>query len=109
MLKEINPEYSLEGLVLKLKLQYFGHPMRTADSLEKTPVLGKIEWRQKEKRVSENEMIGWHHQFNGHEFGETLGGGEEQGGLAYCSLWGHKESYVTWWLNNINRKLSGWV
>ena len=47
ILKEISPEYSLEGLMLKLKLQYFGHPMRRADSLEKTLVLGKIEGRRK--------------------------------------------------------------
>ena len=47
ILKEINPEYSLEGLMLKLKLQYFGHLMRRADSLEKTLMLGKIEGRRK--------------------------------------------------------------
>ena len=59
ILKEINPEYSLEGLLLKLKLQYFGHLMQTADSLEKILMLGKIEGRR--KRVTENEMVGWHH------------------------------------------------
>ena len=47
ILKEINPEYSLEGLMLKLKLQYFGHLMRRADSLEKTLMLGKIEGKRK--------------------------------------------------------------
>ena len=50
ILKEINPEYSLEGLILKLKLQYFGHLMRRADSLEKTPMLGKIEGRRREQQ-----------------------------------------------------------
>ena len=55
--KEINPEYSLEGLMLKL--QYFGHLMQRDDSLEKTLMLGKIEGRQ--KRVTEYEMVGWHH------------------------------------------------
>ena len=59
ILKEIIPEYSLEGLILKLKLQYFGHLMRRVDSLEKTLMLGKI--RQEEKRSTEDEMDGWHH------------------------------------------------
>ena len=58
--REINPEYSLEGLILKLKLQYFCHLMQTDDSLEKTLMLGKIEGR-KRKRASEDEMAGWHH------------------------------------------------
>ena len=66
-LKEISPEYSLEGLVLKLKLQYFGDPMRRTDSLEKTLMLGKTEGRE-EKGTTEDEMAGWHHQLNGHEF-----------------------------------------
>ena len=60
ILKEIRPEYSLEGLMLKLKLQYFGHLMRRADSLEKTLMLGKIEG-QEEKGMTEDEMVGWHH------------------------------------------------
>ena len=55
VLKEINPEYSLEGLMLKLKLQYFGHLMQRIDSLEKTLMLGKIEG------TTEDEMVGWHH------------------------------------------------
>ena len=57
ILKEISPEYSLDGLMLKLKLQYFGHLMRRTDSLEKTLMLGKIE----EKGTTEDEMVGWHH------------------------------------------------
>ena len=60
ILKEINPEYLLEGLMLKLKLQYFGHLMQAADSLKKSLMLGKIEGRR-EKRASEDEMAGWHH------------------------------------------------
>ena len=60
ILKEINPEYSLEGLTLKLKLQYFGHLKQRADSLEKTLMLKKIEL-QEEKGMTENEMVGWHH------------------------------------------------
>ena len=52
ILKEINPEYSLEGLILKLKLQNFGHPMGRTDSFEKTLILGKIEaWRKKRQRM----------------------------------------------------------
>ena len=56
ILKEISPEYSLEGLMLKLKLQYFGHVMQRTDSLEKT-----LMPRQKEKGTTEDEMVGWHH------------------------------------------------
>ena len=67
ILKEISPEYSLEGLMLKLKLQYFGHLMRKTDSLEKTLMLGKI-GRQEEKGTTEDEIVGWHHGLNGHEF-----------------------------------------
>ena len=93
ILKEINPEYSLEGLMLKLKLQYFGHLMRRANSLENTLMLGKIEGRK--RRGRQDEMVGWHHQLNGHEFEQTLGDDEGQGSLACCSPWGHKESYRT--------------
>ena len=67
ILKEISPEYSLEGLMLKPKLQYFGHLMQRADLLEKTRMLGKIEGRKK-KGTTEDEMVGWHHPLNGHEF-----------------------------------------
>ena len=60
ILKEISPEYSLEGLMLKLKLQYFGHQMQRTDSLEKTLMLGEI-GGQEEKGMTEDEMAGWHH------------------------------------------------
>ena len=60
ILKEISPEYSLEGLMLKLKLQYFGHLMRRVDSLEKTLMLGGIGGQEK-KGTTEDEMAGWHH------------------------------------------------
>ena len=60
ILKKINPEYSLEGLMLKLKLQYFDHLMQTADSLEKNLMLGKTEGRE-DKGQTEDEMVGWHH------------------------------------------------
>ena len=81
MLKEISPGCSLEGLMLKLKLQYFGHLMRRVDSFEKTLMLGKIEGKR--RRGGEDEMVGWHHLLNGHEFGWTPGIGDGQGGLAY--------------------------
>ena len=60
ILKEIGPGISLEGMMLKLKLQYFGHLMRRVDSLEKTLMLGG-NWGQKEKGMTEDEMAGWHH------------------------------------------------
>ena len=98
ILKEISPEYSLEGLMLMLKLQYFDHLMRRTDSLGKTD--GGKDWRQEEKRVTEDEMVGWHHWLDGHEFEQILGDSEGQGSLACCSLWGHKESDTTSWLKN---------
>ena len=67
ILKEISPEFSLEGLMLKLKLQYFGHLMQRTDSLEKTLMLGKIEGGRR-RGMTEDEMLGWHHQINGHGF-----------------------------------------
>ena len=65
--QSINPGCCLEGLMLKLKLQYFGHLMRRADSLEKTLMLGKMEGGV-EKGLTEDEIVGWHHHLNGHEF-----------------------------------------
>ena len=65
ILKESSSEYSLEGLMLKLKLQYCGHMMQRTDSLGKTLMLEKIEGRR--RRWIEDEMVGWHHQLNGHE------------------------------------------
>ena len=96
ILKEITPEYSLKGLILKL--QYFGHLMWRNDSLEKTLMLGK-NWRQGEKGMTEDEMVGWHHWLNGHEFEQALRVGEGQGSLVCCSPWGHKELDPTEWVN----------
>jgi len=90
ILKEISPGCSLEGLMLKLKHQYFGHLMGRADSFEKTLMLGKIESRR--RRGQQDEMVGWHHQLYGHGFVWTLGVGDRQGGLACCGSWGLKES-----------------
>ena len=71
ILKEINPGISLEGMMLKLKLQYFGHLMQRVDSLEKLigkdPDAGR-DWGQEEKGTTEDEMAGWHHLLDGHEF-----------------------------------------
>ena len=98
ILKEINPEYSLEGLMLKLKLQYFGHLMQRASSLEKTLLIEK-DWRHKEKRTTEDEMAGWHHRLDGCEFEWTPGVSDEQGGLVCWDSWGHKELDTTERLN----------
>ena len=85
ILREINPEYSLEGLMLKLKLQYLGTLMGTASSLEKSLILGMIEGRR--RRGHQSMMAEWHHWCNGHELGQTPGDGEGQGGLVCCSPW----------------------
>ena len=74
VLKEISPEYSLKGLMLKLKLQYVGHLIRRTDSLEKTLMLGKTESGRR-RGMREDEMVGWPHRHNGHEFEKTLGVG----------------------------------
>ena len=94
ILKEINPEYSLKGLLLKLKLQYFPHLMQRADSLENTLMLGKIEGNGKRGW----QRMGWLDSITGfsrHELGQTPGDSEGQGGLACCSPWGFKQSDMT--------------
>ena len=98
ILKEISPEYSLEGLMLKLELQYSGHLMGRTDSLEKILILGK-DWRQEEKGTTEHEMVWWHHWLDGHESEQALGVGDRQGSLACYSPLGPKESGMTEWLN----------
>ena len=95
-LKEINPEYSLEAQMLKLKLQHFGHLMRRASSLEKTLMLGKIEVR----RRGWQRMRWLDYWLNGHEFELTRGDNEGQGSLACCSPWGCEEPGTTQWQNN---------
>ena len=86
LLKEICPEYSLEGLMLKL--QYFDHLMRS-QLTGKDPDAGK-DWRQEENGTTEDEMVGWHYQLDGHEFEQTPGVGDWQGSLVCCSPWGSK-------------------
>ena len=68
ILREISPGCSLEGLMLKLKIQYFGHLIQRVDSLEKTLMLGG-DWEQEETGTTEDEMAGWHHRLDAHEFG----------------------------------------
>ena len=72
----------------------------------KDPDAGK-DWRQEEKGVTEDEMVGWHHWLNGHEFEQSPGVGDWQGSLVCCSPWGHKESDITEWLNNTNMVKQG--
>ena len=93
ILKQISPKYSLEGLMLKLKLQYFGHLMQRTDSLEKTLMLGKIEGRRRrgQQRMRWLDYI----TDNGHEFEQTPGVGGGQEGLACYSPWSHRESDTT--------------
>ena len=98
ILKEISPEYSLERLRLKLKLQYFGHLMWRAWLIGKDPDVGK-DWGWEEKGMTEDKMVGWHHGLDGHEFEQAPGVGDRQGSLACCSPWGHKELDITEQLN----------
>ena len=81
ILKEISPEYSFEGLMLKLKLQYFGHLMQKANSLEKILMLGKIEGRRRRGRQKKRWLDGITDSINGHEFEQAPGDGEGQGSL----------------------------
>ena len=107
-------------LELHLQPQFFQWMLRT-DAEAETPILwppdsknwltgkdcdaGK-EWRQEEKGTPEDEMVGWHHQLDGHEFEQALGDGEEQGSLVCCSPWSRKESDTTEWLNWTELKLT---
>ena len=98
-LKEISPGCSLEGLMLKLRLQYFGHLMGRAGSFEKTLKLGKIEGRRRRGWQRMTWLNGITDSMDGHGFGWTLGVGDGQGGLACCGSWGRKESDTTERLN----------
>ena len=94
VLKEINPECSLEGLMLKLKLQYFGHLMLRADSLEKTLMLGKTEGRRRRGRQRMRRLDGITDSMD-LSLSQAPGVGDGQGSLACCSPWGSKESDTT--------------
>ena len=95
---EINPEYSLEGLILKLKLQYFGHLIWRTDSLKKTPGAGK-DWRQEGKRMPGDEIVGWHHWLDGCESEQAPGVDDWQGSLA-ATVYGVTKSWT---------QMSGWT
>ena len=97
ILKKINPEHSLEGLMLVLKLQYFGYLIQRTDSFEKTLLLGKIEGRR--RGTTEDELVGWHHRLDGHEFWVSSRSGDGRGNLPCCCPWGCKESDMTERLN----------
>ena len=92
ILKEISPGISLEGMMLKLKLQYFGHLMRWLIGKDYD---ARRDWGQEKKGSTEDEIAEWHHWLDDHESEWTLGVGDGQGSLAYCSPWGHKESDMT--------------
>ena len=98
ILKEIDPEYSLEGLMLKLKLLYFGAEVKS-QLIRKDPDAGK-DWGQGEKWTTDSEMVGWHHQLNGHEVEQSPGDSEGQGSLVCCSTWSRNEFDTTEWLKN---------
>ena len=92
-----SPQYSLEGRMLKLKLQYFGHLMQRTDSFEKTLMLGKIEGRRRRWWQKMRWLVGITNSMDMSL--SKLGVGDGQGGLACCSPWGHKELGKTEWLN----------
>ena len=99
ILKEINLKYSFDGLMLKLKLQYFGPLMQRANSLEKTLILGKTE-DTRTRGWQRVRWLKWHHWLNGHEFGWTPRVGDGQGGLACFGSWSRKVRYD--WATELN-------
>ena len=113
--KEIKPVNPLgnqswiftEGLMLKLKRQYFGHPYVKNWLIGKTPDVQK-DWRQEEKGMTEDEMVGWHYRLNGHDFEQAPGVADGQGSLACCGSWGHKELDATERLNWIDQDKVQW-
>ena len=99
LLEAINPEYSLEGHKTEAPILW---PSDVKNRLfGKNPDAGK-DWRQKEKAAAEDEMAGWHHWLNGHEFEQAPGDGKGWGNLACCNPWGHKESDMTERLKTTN-------
>ena len=98
ILKETSPRCSLEGLMMKLKLQYFGQLMWITDSLEKTLMLGGN--RRQKKEATDDEMVRWYHQLDGYQFEQALGNGDGQGSLVCYSSWDCKELDTTKRLNN---------
>ena len=113
ILKEISPEYSLVRLMLKLKLQYFGHLIKEPTHRKRPRCWERL--RAGGEGDDEDEMVGWHHWFDGREFEQTPGVGDGEGSLVCCSPWGHKELDTTEQLNRLmsilnwlrNVKISG--
>ena len=97
ILKEINPEYSIERTDAEASILW--PPDAKSWLVWMDPNAGK-DWKQEEKGMTEDQMVGWHHQFNGHEFEQIARDGEGLGTLSCCSPWGCKESDMTEWLNN---------
>ena len=95
----------MEGLMPKLKLQYFGHLMWRDASIRKDPDARK-DRRQEEKGMTKDETVGWHHWLNGHEFEQAPGDSEGQGSLVCCSPWGHK---IRTWLSNWTAATGTWT
>ena len=97
ILKEINPEYSLEGLMLKLNwCSILWPPDVKSQLVGKDPDAAK-DWEQEEKGTTEEEMVGWHHPLRGHEFEQTPGDGDGQRSLVCCSAWGHGQIRLSNW------------
>ena len=101
ILKEINPECSLEGLMLEAEMPIFWPPDVKSWLIGKDPDAGKDSGQK--KRVTKDEMVRWYHGLSGHEFEQTLEGSEGQGSLVCCSPWGRKESDTTESLNNSHK------
>ena len=109
-MKSVNPKGNqpwifFERIDAKAEAPILWPPNPKSQLIGKDLYAGK-DWRQEEKGTTEDEMVGWHHQLNGHQFVQTLGDGERQGSLMCCSPWGHKESDRTEKLKN-NNKLIG--
>ena len=96
ILKKVDPECSLEGLMLKLKAPILWPPDVKTWLIRKNPVSGR-DWRQEEMGTTEDEIVGWHHWPNGHEFEQAPGDGEGQGSLMCCSHWGHSQTRLSNW------------
>ena len=106
ILKEISPEYSLEGWIDgKAEPSILWPTNAKTQLIGNDPDAGK-DWGQEERRATEYEMVGWHHQLNEHEFGQTPGDTEGQGSLACCPSWVSKKSDTTKLLNNTNKWFS---
>ena len=108
ILNDISPGISLEGMMLRLKLQYFGHLMRKSWLIGKDSDAGR-DWGQEEKGTTEDEMAGWRHWLDGRESEWTPGVGDGQGGLACCDSWGRRESDMTERLNWTELVSSLWL